>query len=487
MERCLRKKIPLTIFFSAIQYAALFEAIGYQEYAVRIKKRILERIRPSSPVLVSQESLNPLFRSQVLEEQSSEWLGALRVSQPLSATVIAVSSAILGIMLIAFLMYGSYVKRARVAGITVPEGGSLSVVSPSSGTLIGSIAEEGQEVAAGQPLFELSTERRSSSGDIAALVANHIATRKDSLDSEKRTRSTQFLEKKRTIAARVKNLDAELVQLEHEWRLAERRQALAESTAKKFETLEKSGYVSAVQTQQKHEDVLDLAARLASLSRAKVQLAANRLALEAELYDLGKGFSAELAQIDRAVAGLAQEALENDSKKSAFVVAPKSGVFATIAVQPGQSVVAGQALGTVISRRPNGVSELEVHLYAPSRTAGFVSAGQQVQIRYQAFPYQKFGLFQGTVKDVSRTPFAPTELPPNLASTILSTAQQSSTNYNGNEALYRIKVRLEKQAVEAYGHFQPLKPGMTLDADILQENRKLWEWIAEPLFSFTRR
>jgi membrane fusion protein len=53
--------------------------------------------------------------------------------------------------------------------------------------------------------------------------------------------------------------------------------------------------------------------------------------------------------------------------------------------------------------------------------------------------------------------------------------------------LYRVKVRIQKQTITAYGREQALKPGMTLDADIVQDERKIWEWIAEPLLAMARR
>ena len=36
-------------------------------------------------------------------------------------------------------------------------------------------------------------------------------------------------------------------------------------------------------------------------------------------------------------------------------------------------------------------AQLQAHLYAPSSAVGFVRAEQPVLLRYQAFPYQKFG------------------------------------------------------------------------------------------------
>jgi membrane fusion protein len=52
--------------------------------------------------------------------------------------------------------------------------------------------------------------------------------------------------------------------------------------------------------------------------------------------------------------------------------------------------------------------------------------------------------------------------------------------------LYSIKVRLEKQAIDAYGQAQSLKPGMTLEADILQDRRRIWEWIIEPVLAVSQ-
>jgi hypothetical protein len=121
-------------------------------------------------------------------------------------------------------------------------------------------------------------------------------------------------------------------------------------------------------------------------------------------------------------------------------------------------------------------SAVEAQLYAPSRTVGFVQTGQVVYLRYAAYPYQKFGLHTGHVTSVSDTPFAANELPPNLAQQLM--AQVGST-----EALYRIRVRLDDQTIQNQGQILALKAGLTLEADVLQERRKVWEWVLEPLLT----
>ena len=164
------------------------------------------------------------------------------------------------------------------------------------------------------------------------------------------------------------------------------------------------------------------------------------------------------------------------------ITAPFAGTVTALGLQAGQSVQAGQTLLTLIPQGTadgNGQSKaanLQAHLYAPSRTAGFVRPGQTVYLRYAAYPYQKFGLYAGKITSISATPFAPSELPPNMAQQLIAQA-------GSNEAMYRVNVQLADQSIKAYGEDIALKPGLTLEADVLQESRRVWEWVLEPVFA----
>jgi len=151
-------------------------------------------------------------------------------------------------------------------------------------------------------------------------------------------------------------------------------------------------------------------------------------------------------------------------------VAPAAGIVTTVLVEPGQMVTPGTPLATIIPAH----SILEAHLYSPSRSIGFVRAGQEVLLRYLAYPHQKFGMYRASVTSVSRNPMTPAELgftPPD----------------GSREPVYRIRVALEGQAIRAYGRLEPLQPGMQLEADILLDRRRLIEWIFEPLLSLAGR
>ena len=457
----------------------------------------------------------PLFRPEVTAAvYGSHWEGAIRLAQPLSGWLSAAVALGLALALIAYLTLGSITKKARITGITLPANGSISIAAPNAGLLTRRYVDEGQNVQAGQALFEISNERQGPHGEITVLVAQQLATRQQTLETEQRLRLAQYKDKKEALIQKRNNLNSENDQLEQEITLAQRRHALAQESLHKYQTLQANGFVSAAQTQQKQEELLDIATRLSNLQRSKLQLQSNSLALQAEQTALSNSLATDQAQIQRALASLQQEIAENQSRKASLITASQAGTLATLNIQPGQTVAAGQVLATLLAdsscaeglppdqaslaqrdcshllNYANSLSKLkhplEAHLYAPSRTAGFVAPGQTVLIRYQAYPYQKFGLQKGVVSDVSKTPFAPNELPPNLASTILSNAQQNLLGFNSSEALYRIKVKLNKQHIDAYGQAQLLKPGMTLEADVLQDKRKIWEWILEPVLAISQ-
>jgi membrane fusion protein len=427
-----------------------------------------------------------LFRPEVTASLSHQWMGSIRLAQQISSWLVSGVAIAISAAFLAFVCLGSVTKKAHVTGILIPAKGTVGISAASAGVLVRNVVSEGQHVRAGATLFELSTERQGSNGELSFLIAQQLASRAHGLEAEQRLRTAQYREKKAALTQRLQALDAEGTQLAQEMELAARRLHLAQQSLGKFETLQASGYVSSAQTQQKQDELIDLSARLSNLGRTQVQLRASRQDVEAELAAQATSLESDLTQLQQAKALLQQEVAENSNRKSFLITAPQDGVVTTITYQPGQAVGTGQVLATLIPEQgtpPGAAPELEVQLYAPSRTAGFVAPGQTVLLRYQAFPYQKFGLQKGVVTDVSKTPFAPNELPQNLASTILSNAQQNLLGFNSNEALYRIRVRPEKQYIDVYGHPQVLKPGMTLEADVLQDSRKIWEWIAEPLLA----
>jgi len=225
--------------------------------------------------------------------------------------------------------------------------------------------------------------------------------------------------------------------------------------------------------QAKAEEVLALRAQLQGLERQKAVQSREVGRLEAQLRELPLRTQAQQGEIERDLAVVAQRSAENEAQTRLVVRAPQDGVVTAVVAERGQPVTPAVALASLLPAD----TQLEAHLFAPSSAVGFVRADQPVQLRYQAYPYQKFGHQAGQVMQVSRTPLQASE----LAS--LSLPAGAGTG----EPLYRITVKLDRQAVQAYGHAQPLAAGMQLDADVMLERRRLIEWIFEPVLSLTGR
>ena len=180
----------------------------------------------------------------------------------------------------------------------------------------------------------------------------------------------------------------------------------------------------------------------------------------------------ERANIDRQVAALEQEIAGTEAQRQIVIPAPQAGTVTAIQAELGSNVNTAAPLMNIV---PAG-RKLEAQLFGPSRAVGFVRPGQRVLLRYQAFPYQKFGQYEGVVADVSRTAINPGELTQLSGLTSLLAA---------NEPVYRITVTLARQTAIAYGEAIPLQSGMQLEADVMMEKRRLIEWVFDPLFTLT--
>jgi membrane fusion protein len=55
-----------------------------------------------------------------------------------------------------------------------------------------------------------------------------------------------------------------------------------------------------------------------------------------------------------------------------------------------------------------------------------------------------------------------------------------------HEPSYKLVVSLDSQQIDVFGTKENLLPGMAVDADLVLDNRRLFEWIFEPLLGFAK-
>ncbi|KRG37515.1 hemolysin D [Stenotrophomonas panacihumi] len=415
---------------------------------------------------------NELFRREVLEARRESWLGSISLARPRSAGVLAMLAIAVALVVLLFILLATYTRRTRVVGQLVPVRGAVTVVAPAAGVVASLKVEEGGRVQAGQPLLRLDTPLTTASGaDAIATLSSRLRERHEGQQAAQQAREHVLDTQARGLRAQLAAARGEQAQVAAEIQVRGEALALARQSLSRLQQLHVGRYVSAAQVEQQQASVLDYAGQLQAMQRAAAAGQRAIAQLEQALAELPGQRLAAQAEHRRALAQLAQEQVETDARGAQALNASLDGVVAAQLVKAGQAVQAGQALLMLVPAD----ATLEAELWVPSRAIGFIAPGDAVMLRYQAYPYQKFGHQRGVVRRVGRTALGQREL------------QLSALGSNASEPHYRVVVALRRQRVTAYGHAEPLHPGMLLEADILGERRRLVEWIFEPLYTLTGR
>lgn len=409
-----------------------------------------------------------LFRREALEAKCGSWLGSISLAQPLPLWAMTAFAAGAALAIGLFLTLGSYTRRSTVVGQLVPTKGLATVLAPATGVVTELDSAEGKRVRAGQSLAVVSLPRATvNEGDTAAAMAQRLARRQQGLQDAHRAQSQLLDAQAGGLLAQLDAARRELAQLEQEIATRQGQVRIADETLQRLRQLQADKYVSALQVKQQEAAWLQAVSDVQAMQRQAITARRSLAQLQQARQELPGQRLASNADFQRDLAALEQEQVETEARGALAVSAPVTGVIATQLVKPGQAVQAGQPLLSLLP----GNGMLEAELLVPSRAIGFIEPGDKVLLRYQAYPYQKFGHQQGTVTRISRSALSSGEL-----GTLIGNAQQG-------EPFYRITVALARQTVTAYGKVELLKPGMLLEADVLGEKRRLIEWVFEPLYS----
>ena len=410
-----------------------------------------------------------LFRQEAIDAQREKFLGEATIARPVPFWVFTLVAAIVAILLISVALWGQYTRRERVEGYLALDTGAARVSIPDAGRVTELLIHEGDEVKAGDAMAKVSYDRTTSAGfSTSEAVSSEMKSRRAILEKEQaqwRELGAQQIEQ---IRRRAKDLDNELGQIDRELKLYETRVKSTREQAERYKSLAGEKFVSDVAAKQKLDEVTDQEIKLQALRRQRSQVERDLGAAKMEEPAIAMRSRTQIEQVSRQISEL-QEGMANvEAKRETVIRAPMAGVVTNIAVNRGQSIAADSLLATVL---PKG-SGLHVELLVPTRAIGFIKKGQEVVLRYEAFPFERFGQYRGVVTDIGRNVW---------------TQGDRVGPLNAKEPVYRVDVSLERQAVSALGQEFPLRPGMLVNADLLLERRTILEWIFEPVLQLKGR
>ncbi|WP_394203875.1 HlyD family secretion protein [Shewanella waksmanii] len=413
--------------------------------------------------------MSGMFRKQAVEAQKSKLHGDITLAQPLSiyTTAFILFSIVFAIAL--FLSFSSYARKETVRGYIVPDKGVIKAYASRSGNIETLHVKEGDKVASGQALATIVLNRAMVSG--AELSENLIEQLEKQISLLREEQYTNQALKQKEITKlniAIKDIQRSLTVTEQLEQLLTEKFSLQQQQHAQHQSLFTDGFISTLEYQAQQEKFIAVRQELENLQANRVQLQSDLNKASAELELLPHQYQLKQNDVDRRISDLNRQIDETRNNHRYVIKATEAGTIAAIQVVEGELASSNKPLLSII---PQG-AELVAELLLPTRSAGFVKKGDEARLRFDAFPYQRFGFLQSEVVRIDKA---------------LLLDGEANVPIALQEPVYRIRTHLSAQSVKAYGDKFPLKSGMLLEADIVLDSRSLLDWLLDPIYSLQGR
>ena len=409
------------------------------------------------------------FRKEAIPARRTDVVDKVILSRQLGPWVAfyILGSTLVAVLLISFSF--DYKKKARLQGVLVPTQGIARIVAPASGFVIYKRLEEGVLVQRGDKIAEIRTDK--SVGDSTSQVAGWTAIldKEGSLKNEIERDSLMQKSKMRTATDALSNFEEQYSVLVEQLKSEQRQLLASEQQVAQFTELKRVGYISSAQLNDKLELLSNQRSKMENVrlsmiaSRKKVSDAHDDIAalplLAANAQDAFRIRQSELAH--------AKSVFNGDA--TVTVTAPISGTVTSIAARNNQHLQQYQAIATVVPENPT----YQIALFASADKVGLIKVGNPVLIRLDSFPHEKYGMVEGVVTEVAGVTQSATEA-----------AFESARFEQPSPPVYRVLVVPKLADFYSRNPGITLRAGLTLEADAILEQRKLYMWAFSAVFAY---
>ncbi|HET7086230.1 MAG TPA: HlyD family efflux transporter periplasmic adaptor subunit [Rhizomicrobium sp.] len=346
--------------------------------------------------------------------------------------------------------------------------GEIKILSPQPGIIDAVFVTSGELVKKGQPVARISMEKNGRGGSTNRQIMDALNAQIDALNMRITAVGNESVSQAARLKTRIANQREELVILSNGLSNLDRKVDLAKETFERGQGLVVDGIISRLQLRDFENRYLDqIQARdeqhlhIKQLQNSIADDSATLEKLPSETMGLRQSLMQEISSLREKYA----VALGN---MEFVLIAKADGKISFVQSSTGEPVDIMQPIATILPTD----GKLYAQLYVPSRAIGFVKPGQPVNLMYDAFPYQRFGMGSGSVLQVSSSVLKPSEV---------------NSSVETREPVYVVWVKLSKTHIDAFGKPKDLQPGMFLTADILLERQSIFRTMLEPLYAAQAR
>jgi hemolysin D len=434
------------------------------------------------------------------------------IETPFSPTLRFTAFALCGLISAAVIWASlSHIDMVAVADGKVVPLGQVKVVQPLETAMIRAIhVDEGDHVASGQLLVDLDpTEARAdldaliynlTQAALDAEVARVLLTRNPDepfrgpegadpeLVEQSHSQAQREIEKQlATIAGFEADIAQKNAELQSNDAQIERAQLTLPLLQEKNETakgLYEKQYGTRPPVLDSEQALVEKRAELKAAQQNVYQLEAERRSIQAKSAEARAGYMADAT--DRRTKALMKISQLNQDmtkarQKESYrrLVAPVDGTVQGLKIHTSGAVVT--TADTLMTIVPDGAG-IEVDCLVPNKDIGFVSEGQDVELKLEAFPFTRYGLVQGRVRRLGRDAATnPNAAPPGSLAAIAQAPQQGSSSPPPAELAYPAKVTLLRDWILVDGREEKIRAGMRVSAEIKTGDRRVIEYLLSPV------
>ncbi|EIJ8606624.1 HlyD family secretion protein [Salmonella enterica] len=407
----------------------------------------------------------------MLENRKMLWRGRALLLPGIPPLLVISVCIIFLTVFITFVIMGSYTRRVNVSGEITTWPRPVNIYSSVQGFIVKQFVTEGQEIRKGEPVYQIDVSRSTSSGVVSdnqrkdienqiVRIANIISRLEDSKKA-----TLQTLEKQKMQYQEAFERSTAIV------RRAEEGIIIMKNNMNNYRTYQKKGLINKDQLTNQTALYYQQQNNLLSLSGQNEQNALQITSLESQIKIQAADFDNRIYQMELQRYELQKELINTDVNGEVIIRALSDGKIDSLSVTVGQMVSAGDSLLQII---PDKIKDHYLVVWAPNDAVPYINPGDRVNIRYEAFPAEKFGQFAATVLLVSKTPASSQEM--------LTYQGAPKNNQNTSVPYYKIVVRPDLQEIRYDGKFLPIENGMKAQGTLFLEKRKIYQWMLSPFY-----
>jgi membrane fusion protein len=410
-----------------------------------------------------------LFRKEAVAQQSERLTGAIILAQPLSikltvATLVAIAAAI-----VLFIFTAEYSRKETVRGFLVPSKGVVKSIATQGGVIDKLWVKEGDKVIKGQSLVSIIIQKKNATGiDLSDQLIEQVEHQKLMILDEISQHNTLQQQEVNHLKQRYSALKNEQGALTNQLTLADEKLTLLLAQQEHFNTLSKNGHLSKFEKDTQEQELLGAKQEKQNINRLLIQQQNELSQVTFNIENAPQQYALKINSLKRQQSEFSSQIAQISNGHKYTITASQGGVVSGIQVFEGENLTQAKSILHILPED----SELIAELLLPTRSAGFIEEGNNTRLRFDAFPYQRFGFVKSQIVQIDQTLITPNERQMPIAL---------------QEPVYRLRAKLNQQQIQAFGKAFDLKSGMLFDADIMLEQRTLIEWLLEPIYSLKGR